>query len=271
MTIKYRQHILYPAFTVLLLSASSTGFTATQNWQGPYAGAFLGGGFGNNHVSTDAGTITSSSYFTTTADVNAVNTAGTTRNTPSSAFFGILAGHDWVWKQMVYGVVADYGALPLSSSTSVSKVYPDNTDTYSVYTSMSTNWLFTLRGKLGYQTSYQWPGVLYLTAGMAMTKLKVNNSFSDNSSLSGLGGTSHSENQIGWTVGAGYELASFGHATLDLEYLYVSVPSVSANSSIYNSVAGFGVPVQSQSSPFSSSGSFHTSLLRLGLNYRFNE
>lgn len=254
-----------------LLLVSVVPAYAASSWQGPYAGAYFGGGFGENHFSTATGSVTGSSYFTTSADVGAVNGAGTSRNNPSSTIIGIQAGHDWVWRQLAYGVAADYGVLPLSSSTTVTRVFPDNSNTYSVYTAMSTNWLFTLRGRLGYQAEWRWPSLLYLTAGMAMTKLRVNNHYSDNSSLSGLGGSNTSENQIGWTAGAGVEVAAFGRATLDLEYLYVRIPSLNAASTISNSAGGFGVPVQSQTSPFSTNGSFHTSLLRLGLNYRFDE
>lgn len=269
----YRQKISPPKLLLILFSlfATPVGFTATHHWQGPYVGAYFGGGFGNNHVSTDAGTVTSSSYFTTAADINAVKNAGTSTNTPDTVITGIQAGHDWVWNQMIYGVAADYGVQSLSSSNTVSNIYPDNSNSYSVYTSMSTNWLFTLRGRLGYEVITHWPSLLYLTGGMAMTQLKINNSFSDNSSLAGKGGNNTSQNQIGWTAGAGIELAAFEHATIDLEYAYVSMPSVKVYSSISNSAAGFGVPAQSLTSPFTSTGEFHASLLKLGLNYRFDE
>lgn len=259
----------FVVFLISLLPVSSALAAAT--WQGPYAGAYLGGGFGSNHFSTNAGTVTGASYFTTNADVNAVNTAGSSQHSPAAAIVGVQAGHDWVWRQMTYGVAVDYSVLPLSSSKSVTNVFPDSSDTYSVFTSMSTNWLFTLRGRVGYQAMWRWQSLLYLTAGMAMTKLSVNNSYSDNSSLAGLGGSNTSANQIGWTAGAGVELAVFGNATLDLEYLYIRIPSLNAAASISNSAAGFGVSTNSQTSPFTTTGSFDSSVLRLGINYRFDE
>ena len=66
---------------ILLLFISFLFFNAkiyagTSVWQGPYLGAYIGGGFGNNHLSSDAGAVTSTSYFSTAADIAAVNRAG---------------------------------------------------------------------------------------------------------------------------------------------------------------------------------------------------
>jgi outer membrane immunogenic protein len=269
--LEHMENVNRLAYLFFSLSLISTSVSAAT-WQGPYVGAFLGEGFGNNHTSTSTGSVTDTSYFTTPADINSVNNAGTSTKNPASMIVGIQAGHDWVWKQMVYGVAFDYSTLPLSSSTNVSNnTYPDSSDQYSIYTSMSTNWLFTLRGRLGYQTMLHWPTLFYLTGGMALTQLKVNNSFSDNSAFSGAGGTSNSENKIGWTAGAGIELASFKHVSVDLEYLYVHMPSVKTNSSITNTEPGIGIPAQSLTSTFSTTGNFHASLIKLGLNYRFDE
>ena len=99
----------------------------------------------------------------------------------------------------------------------------------------------------------------------------MNNNFSDSTASAGAGGTDTSQNQIGWTLGAGIDLASFSHTTLDLEYLYVNVPSVKTTSSIYNSAGGFGIPAQSMNSPFSTTGKFHANLFKIALNYRFDE
>lgn len=263
-------------FASLLLISSTITFAATNttttHWQGPYIGAYLGGGFSNNHLSTDTGNVTDTSYFTNSADINAINNAGTSTQHPSQLIAGIQAGHDWTWQQMVYGVATDYGTMPLSSSYNVNNAaYPNSADTYSVSTSMNTNWLFTLRGRIGYQTTLRWPSLLYVTGGMAITQLTVNNTFSDTSPLTGTAHNSASENQIGWVLGAGIEIMSFSHASIDLEYLYVKVPNVKVTSALTNTADGFGIPAQSLTNPFSTSAEFHANLLRLGLNYRFDE
>lgn len=247
-------------------------FAGMSPWQGPYIGAYFGGGYSSNHTSTNVGAVTDTSYFTTATDINAIHNAGTTTQHPSAAIIGITAGHDWVSNQFGYGVVFDYGTLPLNSSKSQSnRTYLDNSDQYAIHTSMRTNWLFTLRGRLGYQTVQYWPAFFYVTSGIAITQLQVNNSFNDTSSLAGSGGNQTAQNQIGWTGGIGAEVLSFGHASVSLEYLYVKVPSVKSKGSISNSEAGFGIPAQSQTSPFSTTGQFHANLIKVGLNYRFDE
>ncbi len=263
-------HCIFASLLFFTMPASvlATGLT----WQGPYVGAYLGGGFGNNHVSTNAGSVTGTSYFTTSADINAVTNAGTWTKDPSTVIAGIQAGHDWVWKQMVYGVALDYSALPLSSSSTTNNIYPDNPNQYSVDTSMQTNWLFTLRGRLGYQTMLlPLPNFIYLTGGMAMANLKVKNGFTDNAALVGAGNSSTSQNQIGWTAGAGIEIATLDHLSVELEYLYVSVPSIKTPGSISNTEGGFGIPAQSLTNPFSTTANFHANLFKIGLNYRFDE
>lgn len=261
------------AFTFLLLSFSmpASVLAATLMWQGPYAGAYLGGGFGNINPSTNAGSATSTSYFSTSADINAVNNAGTWTNNAGTVIAGIQAGHDWGWKQLVYGVAVDYGMLPLSSSSTTSNTYPGASDQYSVYTSMQTNWLFTFRGRAGYQPMLPVPTLLYLTGGMAITQLKIHNSFNDNSALAGTGSSTTAQNQIGWTAGVGIEIAAFNHTSVDFEYLYVNVPSVKSMGTISNANGGFGIPPQSMNSPFSTSADFYANIFKIGLTYRFDE
>jgi outer membrane immunogenic protein len=257
----------------LISFAASIPLSAVAaNWQGPYAGAFVGGAFGSNHISSGAGTVTSTSYFATTADVNAVNNAGSYSKNPDTAILGVVAGHDWAREHLVFGVAVDYSAMPLNSSKKTNGLtYPDSTDIFAVSTTISTNWLFTLRGRIGYQTVWRWPSLLYLTGGMAITQLKINNSFSDRSSLAGNGSSQQSSNQIGWTGGAGLEVASCDHMTVNLEYLYIQVPSVNSSASITNTNAGFGIPARSLTSNLSTSGQFHAGLLTIGINYRFDE
>lgn len=264
-----QRHLHTLFFSLFFLS--SPVFALQYHWQGPYVGAYLGEELGYNHVSTDVGSVTDTSYFSTSSDINAVDHAGSSSSYPFSPMIGIQAGHDWVWKNMIYGVAFDYGALHLSSSETSSRTYSSTTDQFTITTAMNTNWLFTLRGRLGYEILLNHPSLLYVTGGMAMTQLNVKNNFSDTSSLSAAGGDYSTENKIGWTAGVGIELAAFTHTTLDFEYLFVHVPSVKTESTISNSAAGFGVPAESQTSPFTTTGHFHANLLKIALNYRFDE
>lgn len=275
MILASNQRNLCYVFTFLFISfvmpTQALALATTPTWQGPYIGAYLGGGSGNDHLSTHSGSVTTTSYFTTPADINAVNQAGTSTNRPITVIGGIQAGHDWAWQQLVYGVVFDYSTLPLSSSKTKNIPYPDNANQFAVHTSMRTNWLFTLRGRLGYQTMLHAPSFFYVTGGMAMTQLHVNNDFNDNSALMGTGRSNLAQNQIGWTAGLGVEMLAFSHTSVDLEYLYINIPSIKTTGAISNSEAGFGIPAQSSTNSFATTAKFHSNIVKIGLNYRFDE
>lgn len=264
-TLRYALALLLP-FS-FFISASA----AVSPWHGPYLGAYLGDAFGYNRASTNTGSVTDTSYFTTTADINTVNNAGTYSSNPNVGIVGIQAGQDWGWQEIVFGVAADYSTLSLGSSKRVmNATYPDNSDQYSIHTSINTNWLFTLRSRLGYQANLFCPTLFYVTGGFALAKLKVSNNFTDNSSYLGMGGGNTSKNQIGWTLGGGIEFAVIKHLSVDLEYAYVDIPSIKTINSISNTSGGFGIAPQSLTNPLSTTARFHANLLKLGLNYRFN-
>lgn len=271
----FHLHRHWVAFILLFFSMiiSLTSSAATLSyWQRPYFGAYLGHGFGSSHNTTNTGTVTDTSYFPTILDSHAINQAGAFSDNPNATTVGIEAGHDWIWKQWVYGVVFDYGSFTFGSSKAVNNVmYPDNTDTYSVSTSVSTHGLFTLRGRLGWSLDLKIPALFYLTGGAAMTQLKVSNQFSDNSALAGMAASTAYQNKLGWISGAGIEIAAFKNISFALEYLYLHVPSVKTSTTISNTTDGFGIPPDSLTSPFSTTGQFHASLVKLELNYRFDE
>lgn len=258
-------------FTFSLICSASIVHAAQYHWQGPYLGAFVGGGFGNNATTTDVGIVSSTSYFTNSSDINSVNSNGSKTRAAQSAIIGIDAGHDWTLDRFVYGVMFDYSSLPLNSSTNASNISYSSSGLYTVYTSVSADGLFTLRGRLGYST-VMWPSSLfYFTGGLGLTRITVKNNFTDTTSLSATGGTQTSQHQVGWTTGVGVEIAPFRHGSFYFEYLYLQFPSVKNISSITNSQEGFGVPAQSMTSPFTTTGKIHANLIKFGMNYKFDE
>jgi Opacity protein and related surface antigens len=98
------------------------------------------------------------------------------------------------------------------------------------------NWLGTVRGRLGYAVDRFMP---YITGGAAFGDIKT--------SVAGVGDAS--ETRVGWTLGGGIEAAIAGPWTAKLEYLYVDL--------------GRGASV------LGSDASFHTNIVRAGINYRF--
>ena len=98
------------------------------------------------------------------------------------------------------------------------------------------NWLGTVRGRLGYAVDNFMP---YVTGGLAVGDIKT--------SITGVGIAN--ETKAGWTVGGGVEAHISGPWSAKLEYLYVDL--------------GRGGSI------LGSDASFHTNIVRVGVNYKF--
>jgi outer membrane immunogenic protein len=101
----------------------------------------------------------------------------------------------------------------------------------------SNDWLATIRGRVGYAIDRV---LVYGTAGGAVGDIK--------SAATGIGSVDNTE--FGWTAGAGLEFGITENVTAKVEYLFVDLQS--SNSQV-------PAPV-----------SFDTSLIRAGLNFKFN-
>ena len=104
--------------------------------------------------------------------------------------------------------------------------------------STENHWLGTARGRLGYAMGSTGSILPYITGGAAFGDI-------ENSAPSG----TVSDTKAGWTLGGGVEAALSGPWTAKVEYLYVDLgngPTIGANTS-----------------------SFHSNIIRAGLNYRF--
>jgi outer membrane immunogenic protein len=98
------------------------------------------------------------------------------------------------------------------------------------------NWLATVRGRLGYALGDFMP---YVTGGLAVGDIKT--------SIAGVG--SANETKAGWTAGGGLEAHISGPWSAKIEYLYVDL--------------GRGASI------VGSDASFHSHVVRAGINYHF--
>ena len=101
----------------------------------------------------------------------------------------------------------------------------------------------TARGRAGYAADRV---LLYLTAGGAFANVQTN-----------FNGTTTSHTQSGWTAGGGIEWAFADNWTAKVEYLYVNLGNFNCG---LNCGAGL----------VTDNVSFHTNLLRAGVNYKFS-
>jgi len=271
------RRLFKPALPLGLLLLSSQAFSAAfvppaapvKVWQGPYIGAFIGGAWGDYGTNLDVGTISSTSYFSNQLNINAVNQSGIGSLDQSSFFGGLKAGDDWVWDNFLLGAVVDFGWYSQDGDMAVvDAAYPDASgNSYTLSSSYDSDWLFTLRGRAGFQFNSAWPTRLYATGGMAMTHLEITNTFTDNSSLLGVGTSDDSKTKVGWTVGGGLEFQVTDNISIDAEYLWVDFSSVSSCGTIANTA---GVAPNTFISPFVTSASLTNNLVKVGLNLRFD-
>jgi outer membrane immunogenic protein len=149
--------------------------------------------------------------------------------------------------QFVFGVEGDWDWADLSGSTTNTTTCFGTSCTFQT----SDDWLATLRGRVGYAFDRV---LLYGTAGGAGGDIK--------STLTPAGGTaiSSTSTEYGWTAGAGVEFAITDNITAKAEYLFVDLSNGSFGcSAAACSGTTTAVPV-----------TFDASLIRAGLNYKFN-
>lgn len=190
-------------------------YVAPFSWSGFYVG--INGGYG---WGTSNWTLTGTGISTGNFDINGGVVGGT-------AGYNLQTGN-WVWG--IEGDI-DYSTIK-GTETTICGAGGCQT---------KNSWLATLRGRVGYAFDRWLP---YVTGGGAFGDVK----------MTPAGGTSETDTQAGWTVGAGVEWAFMGAWSAKLEYLYVDLGSANC------SAATCGV---------STDVDFKTNLVRAGLNYRF--
>ncbi len=263
--------------SALAISVGARAHAQAFNWTGFYLGANAGGLWGHSDVTSSAPCTAAllggpnAGYFCTMttglANGAAVGAAGTGSLSGSGFTGGVQAGYNWQTGNAVLGLETDFDAFHFRGSQSVSANYPVfahvfPTDTFTVGTSVETNWLYTARARIGWLVN---PNILaYATGGLAVTRLEVANSFSDDhhpSPASGAG--SNSATKPGWALGGGLEWAFDKNWSVKVEYLYVDFGSVTVTSKIFSAQP----PGYSQA--ISTSADLTASIARVGVNYKF--
>jgi outer membrane immunogenic protein len=243
-----------------------------SSWSGFYVGINAGMGWGNAHAGTSA--VCNDTHDTTfdpppaengvqcpfaRDQLAVVGAAGTGSMSDRGFLGGAQAGVNLQKGNAVFGFEVDVQSFKLGASRSGSKTDPnDPTNLITVATSFDTDWLFTARSRLGWLVSPN--TLLYVTGGLAATELAVKNSLTSSASLAE-GAGSASGRVVGWTLGAGAELALGGNWSLRGEYLYMDFGQVTVNTPVSNP-APF-------TNNLASTVDLTAHLVRAGLNYKF--
>jgi outer membrane immunogenic protein len=256
-----------------LIATGSTAFAQSPPtaFGGAYIGLNAGAAWGSSNYATDPGCppVPTPAVFCNSDDPSAVNgaavaTSGTGDLSSTGFTGGIQGGYNWQNGNVVYGGEADVGVFDLGKSTNVAGAFPlaFAGTTYALSESMSTDWLVTLRGRIGYTVLLDL--LLYATGGLALTDFTFSSSYSDNANngivFGGTGFGERSEVKAGWVVGGGGEWLLDGRWSVKAEYLYLDFGSM-------------GVAVPTSNSPAFTQTMFvdadlSAQVARVGINYR---
>lgn len=207
-------------------------------------------------------------------------------------FGGGQAGYNYEFaSRWVGGIEADFQGGDMSGTVScilacgtrltiVNAPLPTNTArvTFSNISAQDKlDWFGTVRGRFGYTGDT--PAWVYVTGGLAYGSVERNGQVAGTSTSAG-GGTTYNtfagsfdntSTRVGWTIGLGVEDRLTTNWSLKLEYLYIDLGSSTDTFSTYYKTVNCGGcgTVGGQAGVRTDSTSFHESVARVGLNYKF--
>jgi outer membrane immunogenic protein len=151
----------------------------------------------------------------------------------SGGVIGGTAGFNWQTGQVVFGIEGDIDWSGVKGTTLT---------TCAAGCTAQNDWLGTVRGRLGYSFDRFLP---YITGGLAAGDIKA--------TTPGFAGAS--QTNLGWTIGAGLEVAIVANWSAKAEYLHVDLGN-------FNCGLACGLAT-------SDNVSFQADLVRGGVNYKF--
>jgi outer membrane immunogenic protein len=232
------------------------------NWTGFYVGGNVGGQWGSADLSTS--TISTPAGYFAASSIPAIAAVGAQGVNSSSVTGGFTAGYNWQVNQAVLGLEGDINYFGFKGSASGSALYPCCAPTgFTVNSSVSADWLATIRGRIGFLAAPTW--LLYATGGAAIADVKGNFSFTDTFSAATESGAIR-DTRLGWTAGVGTEYAFGGGWSFKAEYLYVDLGRASTTST---NLVGFAGTTPYPSDVYTHSVDLKSNIVRVGVNYKF--
>ncbi len=242
------------------------------HWTGFYIGGNAGAAWGHSDFATDAPCVAATflpGYFCTAtfsqANGSAVAAAGTGSASSTKFTGGGQIGYNQQFGTWVAGVEGDLGAFGIRARKSTTAAYPSfggpfaPGTPFTLGTEAGTDWLLTLRGRVGATFSNT---LLYVTGGLAVSRVTLNTSYTDtvDPCCNATGAATAKELKAGFAVGAGAEFKLTRNWGAKFEYLYVDLGSVSATTVI----AGNGY-----SQAINTKADVTANIARVGINYQY--
>jgi outer membrane immunogenic protein len=177
---------------------------------------------------------------------------------------GFTAGYNWQVNNAVLGLEGDINYFGFKGSATSTALYPCCApDTFTINSSVSADWLATIRGRLGFLAAPTW--LLYATGGAAIADVKGSFNFTDTFSAA-TESAAFRDTRLGWTAGVGTEYAFGGGWSFKAEYLYVDLGRASTTST---NLVGFAGTTPYPSNVYTHSVDLKSNIVRVGVNYKF--
>lgn len=256
----------YSYFAVLLMLCWIIGAPvhaqtpASRDWSGFYAGGSVGGAKGVADTETTTTIGGTNSYFSPPDDVQIIR-AGDGSLSQQRLSGGIFGGFGKQYGAVLVGIEASANSLYIEDSRSQTVTYISQPAAqFTLKQTVKADWQGTLRLRLGYAHA-NW--LAYVTGGAAMTRVKLETTFSDNWLGSASAQGSNSESKVGWTLGAGGEYILSESWNIRVDYLYADFGKLDGQSVVTNP------SFPNVSNTLTNSTNVKTQTITIGLVYRF--
>jgi outer membrane immunogenic protein len=228
------------------------GRLMSVEWTGLYFG--VNAGYGWAQASSNIGFLGDFSGGTTTPFGGGATELSGTRLIGSGNMSGAIAGgqmgFNWQSGMVVFGAEVD------AQWSGQQKTFSATCEDDCVATeTMKIKSIVTGRGRIGLAFDWLMP---YVTAGAALVNAQNDLTVTVGGVTGNFPGLSSTT--LGWTAGAGFEVALWSKWSAKLEYLYVSVNGLNSTVRIPG-ILGVGTAFES--------GDRRDNIVRVGLNYRF--
>lgn len=253
MSVKYM--LMAAGCACLLAPASATA--QDHDWTGFYVGGNAGASWGDTSLKTriEPGT---GAVIIPPAERDLINGDQSSDDNETGFTGGLQGGYNFQSGSWVFGVETDIGWMDIGQSRS--KVYQSPVlisppITATVRQEASTDWVWTLRPRIGYASGAY---MIYGTAGLAASRISVEASFADSRTPSNTGNFSESDSKFGWVAGLGGAYAFDENWSVRGEWLYTDFGKVRNSWVTPNGFAAFTTEADTRAN-----------LLRIGVDYKF--
>jgi outer membrane immunogenic protein len=246
---------------------------AIATWNGFYVGANIGGGW----QKADTSLSPTNGALAATFNLAFANGVLPVASSPDSSgvLGGITLGYNLQRGAFVFGLEGDFMGTHLNatSTTTNPNVVPFNTQLITISTTTSTDWLATVRGRIGGVLIAD--TLLYATGGLAVGQVNGSTSITPGGTVLGVpvscataafcSAGSASNTQVGWTAGIGAERMFAQRLSAKIEYLHYDLGTLSYTVN----EASPGFPAVAGIANVNISTRITGDIVRAGLNWRF--